>query len=143
MDSVYSINIERAVLSSVLFNQEEIEDILGIISAKDFYLPAHQKIFAVMEELHHSDMPIDEEFIRKRVNSKEVDDSILIEILSANPITNTLAYVREIKDGSIKRELASLATKIKKVVMEGVEPSTVALLAQRSNQLSYTTSTVD
>ena len=25
--------------------------------------------------------------------------------------------------------------------MEGVEPSTVALLAQRSNQLSYTTST--
>ena len=26
--------------------------------------------------------------------------------------------------------------------MEGVEPSTVALLAQRSNQLSYTTSTV-
>ena len=28
----------------------------------------------------------------------------------------------------------------KKVVMGGVEPSTVALLAQRSNQLSYTTS---
>ena len=27
------------------------------------------------------------------------------------------------------------------MVMEGVEPSTVALLAQRSNQLSYTTST--
>ncbi|PKN14865.1 MAG: replicative DNA helicase, partial [Deltaproteobacteria bacterium HGW-Deltaproteobacteria-24] len=73
MDSVYSINIERAVLSSVLFNPEEIEDILGIVSAKDFYLPAHQKIFAVMEQLHHADMPIDEEFIRKRVNSKEVD----------------------------------------------------------------------
>ena len=28
------------------------------------------------------------------------------------------------------------------MVMEGVEPSTVALLAQRSNQLSYTTSTI-
>ena len=27
------------------------------------------------------------------------------------------------------------------MVMEGVEPSTVALLAQRSNQLSYTTLT--
>jgi replicative DNA helicase len=127
MDSVYSINIERAVLSSVLFNPEEIEDILGIISAKDFYLPAHQKIFAVMEQLHHADMPIDEEFIRKRVNSKEVDDSILIEILSANPITNTLAYVREIKDGSIKRELASLATKIKKVAIEDDVPAAQAV----------------
>ncbi len=127
MDSIYSINIERAVLSSVLFNPEEIEDILGIISAKDFYLPAHQKIFKVMEDLHHNDLPIDEEFIRKRVNSKEVDDSILIEILSANPITNTLAYVKEIKDGSIKRELATLATTIKKVAIEDEIPAAQAV----------------
>jgi len=63
-------------------------------------------------------MPIDEEFIRKRINAKDVDDSILIEILSANPITNTLAYVREIKDGSVKRELSTLATTIKKVALE-------------------------
>ena len=49
---------------------------------------------------------------------KIVDDSILIEILSANPITNTIAYVREIKDGSVKRELTTLATTIKKVSLE-------------------------
>ena len=118
MDSIYSINIERAVLSSILFNPDEIEDVLGILKPKDFYLPAHQKIFAVMEKLHNDDMPIDEEFIRRRVNQKEVDDNILIEILSANPITNTLAYVKEIKDGSVKRELATLATTIKKVAIE-------------------------
>ncbi len=118
MDSVYSINIERAVLSSVLFNPEEIEDILGILKPKDFYLPAHQKIFEVMMKLHSDDMPIDEEFIRKRIDSKDVDDSILLEILSANPITNTLAYVREIKDGAVKRELTTLATTIKKVSLE-------------------------
>jgi replicative DNA helicase len=118
MDSVYSINIERAVLSSILFNPEELEDVLGVLKPKDFYLPAHKKIFEVMVKLHNDDMPIDEEFIRKRVDTKDVDDSILLEILSANPITNTLAYVREIKDGSVKRELASLATTIKKVAIE-------------------------
>ena len=118
MDSVYSINIERAVLSSILFNPEELEDVLGVLKPKDFYLPAHKKIFEVMVKLHGDDMPIDEEFIRKRVDSKDVDDSILLEILSANPITNTLAYVREIKDGSVKRELATLATTIKKVAIE-------------------------
>ena len=118
MDSVYSINIERAVLSSILFNPEELEDVLGVLKAKDFYLPAHKKIFEVMVKLHHDDMPIDEEFIRRRLDSKDVDDSILLEILSANPITNTLAYVREIKDGSVKRELATLATTIKKVAIE-------------------------
>ncbi|MCT7601888.1 replicative DNA helicase [Aliarcobacter butzleri] len=118
MDSVYSINIERAVLSSIFFNPEELEDILGILKPKDFYLPAHKKIFEVMVKLHDEGMPIDEDFIRNKVNSKDVDDSILLEILSANPITNTLAYVREIKDSSVKRELASLATTIKKVAIE-------------------------
>ncbi len=118
MDSVYSINIERTVLSSILFNPEELEDVLGVLKPKDFYLPAHKKIFEVMVKLHNDDMPIDEEFIRRRLDSKDVDDSILLEILSANPITNTLAYVREIKDGSVKRELATLATTIKKVAIE-------------------------
>lgn len=118
MDSVYSINIERAVLSSIFFNPEELEDILGILKPKDFYLPAHKKIFEVMVKLHDEGMPIDEDFIRNKVNSKDVDDSILLEILSANPITNTLAYVREIKDSSVKRELSSLATTIKKVAIE-------------------------
>lgn len=114
MDNIYALNIERAVLSSILFDQDIIEDILGVLKPKDFYLPAHQKVFEVMEQLNHEDLPIDEEFIRKRVDSKEVSDSVLIEILSANPISNTMAYVKEIKDGAVKRELAHLATNIKK-----------------------------
>ncbi len=118
MDNIYSLNIERAVLSSILFDHEIIEDILGVLKPSDFYLPAHQKVFEVMEALNHADMPIDEDFIRKRVDSKEVSDSILIEILSANPISNTMSYVREIKDGAVKRELATLATEIKKLTVE-------------------------
>ncbi len=139
MDSIYSINIERAVLSSILFNPDEIEDVLGILKAKDFYLPAHQKIFAVMEKLHNDDMPIDEEFIRKRVSAKEVDDDILIEILSANPITNTLAYTKEIKDGSVKRELSTLATTIKKVAIEDDVPATQAVDTVQNELYKITT----
>ena len=118
MDNIYSLNIERAVLSSILFDQELIEDILGVLKPSDFYLPAHQKVFEVMETLNKADMPIDEDFIRKRVDNKEVSDTVLIEILSANPITNTMAYVSEIKDGAVKRELATLATSIKKLSLE-------------------------
>ncbi|WP_419764243.1 MAG: replicative DNA helicase [Arcobacter sp.] len=139
MDSIYSINIERAVLSSILFNPDEIEDVLGILKPKDFYLPAHQKIFAVMEKLHHDDMPIDEEFIRKRVSAKDVDDDILIEILSANPITNTLAYTKEIKDGSVKRELSTLATTIKKVAIEDDIPATQAVDTVQNELYKITT----
>ena len=118
MDNIYKLNIERSVLSSILFDPELIEDILGVLKPADFYLPAHQKIFAVMEQLNYADMPIDEEFIRKRLDPKDVNDSVLIEILSANPIANTMAYVKEIKDDAVKRELASLATNIKKLTVD-------------------------
>lgn len=118
MDSIYSINIERAVLSSIFFNPEELEDVLGVLKPKDFYLPAHKAIFEAMVKLHEEDMPIDEDFVRNRVDKKSADDQVLLEILSANPITNTAAYVREIKDSAVKRELATLATTIKKVAIE-------------------------
>jgi replicative DNA helicase len=116
MDSIYSINIERSVLSSIIFDPEIIEDILGILKPSDFYHPAHQKIFAVMEKLSSEDLPIDEEFIRKRLKGQDIDDSIFLEILSSNPISNIMAYVSEIKDGAVKRELASLAHVIQKEV---------------------------
>ena len=116
MDSIYSINIERSVLSSIIFDPEIIEDILGILKHIDFYHPAHQQIFKVMEDLSNNDLPIDEEFIRKRLSGKDIDDSIYLEILSSNPISNIMAYVAEIKDAAVKRELASLAHVIVKEV---------------------------
>ena len=127
IDSIYTLNIERAVLSSILFNPELIEHVLGIVKPSDFYLMAHQKIFDVMEKLNYDDLPIDEEFIKKRVDSKDVDESIIIEILSANPTPNIMAYVKEIKDGAVKRELSTLATDIHKVTVEDELPAPEAV----------------
>ena len=47
----------------------------------------------------------------------------MLEILSANPISNTNAYISEIKAKSSKRALASLATEIKKVTIEDDLPA--------------------
>src|SRR5574344_1916323 len=118
MDSIYSVNIERAVLSSIFFNPEELEDVLGVLKPKDFYLPAHKAIFEEIVKLHSEDMPIDEDFVRNRVDKKDVNDGVLLEILRANPITTTAAYVSEIQDASVRREVARLAASIKKVAIE-------------------------
>ncbi|MGB3961663.1 MAG: replicative DNA helicase, partial [Sulfurimonas sp.] len=85
----------------------------------DFYLPAHQDIFACMLALLQKDQPIDEEFIKKELQRiKKFDEQIMLEILSANPISNTKAYVAEIKDKSLKRHLLTLTTEIKRVTVE-------------------------
>ena len=126
-DSIYALNIERAVLSSILYNPEQITDITDILKSSDFYLPAHKKIFDVMQKLEQEDLPIDEEFVAKRINKKEVDNSILIEVLSANPTPNAIAYAREIKDSALKRELVSLTTYIHNVAVEN-EFKTIVLI---------------
>jgi replicative DNA helicase len=71
-----------------------------------------------------NDEPIDEEFIKKElIKIKRFDESVMLEILSANPISNTKAYVNEIKDKSLKRHLLTLTTEIKRVTVEEELPS--------------------
>ena len=61
MENMYNLNIERAVLSAIIFDPETYEEIASKLLSHDFYLPFHQHIFAAMEELNREEKPIDEE----------------------------------------------------------------------------------
>ena len=115
IDSIYALNIERAVLSSILFDPELIEDVLGIVKPTDFYLMAHQKIFEVMEQLNHLDLPIDEEFIKKRVSSKDVDENGISSCISSalREIMDTIKCDDYIFDGNSSFGIADLPTMVK------------------------------
>ncbi len=118
-ENMYNLNIERAVLSAIIFDPEIFEDIASKLEPHDFYLPFHQHVFIAMEELDREDKPIDEEFLKNRlVRKKEFDEVAMLNMLSANPISNTDAYIEDIKSSSTKRALATLATTIKKVTIE-------------------------
>lgn len=124
MENMYNLNIERAVLSAIIFDPETYEEIAAKLLSHDFYLPFHQYIFAAMEELSREEKPIDEEFLRtKLVSMGKFDEVAMLDLLSANPISNTAAYLSEIKSKSSKRALATLATEIKKVVIEDDLPA--------------------
>jgi len=119
MENMYNLNIERAVLSAIIFDPEIYEEIASKLMAHDFYLPFHQHIFTAMEELSRDEKPIDEEFLRSKLLSMgKFDEVAMLDLLSANPISNTTAYLAEIKAKSSKRALATLATEIKKVTIE-------------------------
>jgi replicative DNA helicase len=123
-DNLYNLVFERSVLSSIVFEPSQFDELSVTLKKDDFYLPAHQDIFASMLTLLQRDQPIDEEFIKKElIKSKKFDEQVLVEILSANPISNTKAYVDEIKDKSLKRHLLTLTTEIKRVTVEEELPS--------------------
>ncbi len=124
MENMYNINIERAVLSAIIFDPEIYEEIAAKLNPNDFYLPFHQHVFVAMEELSREEKPIDEEFLKNKLQSMgKFDEVAMLDLLSANPITNTSAYINEIKAKASKRALATLATEIKKVTIEDDLPA--------------------
>ncbi len=118
-ENMYNLNIERAVLSAIIFDPQIFEEIASKLEPHDFYLPFHQYVFSAMEELTKEDKPIDEEFLKNKLTiAKKFDEMAMLNILVANPISNTDAYLGDIKSRSTKRALAGLATTIKKVTIE-------------------------
>ncbi len=123
-ESLYNLAFERSILSSIIFEPSQFDELENKLDVTDFYLPAHQDIFSTMHSLVKRDEPIDEEFIKKELSrQKKFDEGVMLEILSSNPISNTVAYVNEIKDKSLKRHLLTLTTEIKRVTLEEDLPS--------------------
>ena len=108
MQTNFVVNIETSVLSSILFNPELMDDIANKLKPNDFYLPAHRDIYETMVQLHSDDIPIDEDFLIKK-SKKTLNEKVLLEILSANPISNVHGYVRELKELSVRRQIQNFA----------------------------------
>ncbi|WP_456380940.1 replicative DNA helicase [Hydrogenimonas sp.] len=144
-EHLYNLNIERAVLSTVIFDPQQYEEIAAQLKPEDFYHPFHQYLFEAMEELFRSDQPIDEEFLKEKlIHRNRFDEAAFLDILSANPLSNTHAYIKEIKAKAQKRALVTLATEIKKLtieddlpaedVMDAVEAKLYAITSEASTQ---------
>ena len=118
-ENMYNLNIERAVLSAIIFDPKIFEEIASQLEPQEFYLPFHQHLFSAMEELSREDKPIDEEFLKnKLLIKKKFDETAMLNVLAANPISNTDAYLGDIKSRATKRALATLATTIKKATVD-------------------------
>jgi replicative DNA helicase len=119
LSSLHNINIEKSLLSSILFDSSIFDDISSILTPKMFYHQSHQKIYKTMLNLASSDEPIDEEFIIKELSAdKSFNKDSIMEILSVSPLENISAYTIQIKEFYIKREVLSLSGKINKFTIE-------------------------
>jgi replicative DNA helicase len=124
VDSLNSVNLEKAVLCSIVFDPVSFENVAEKLKPKDFYLPFHKYLFEAMIECEREDKPIDEEFLKKKLKQKNrFDEGAFLDILTSNPLSSTSAYIDEIKEKSIKRELVSLTSEIKEVAVEKDLPS--------------------
>ena len=105
---MYNLNIERAVIATILYAPEKVEEVLDNLKYDDFYHPAHKSIYDTIVSLNAKNLPIDEDFIQKHYSGGEWDSDTYFEILGTTPLPNTTVYIDELKGLSKTRKTASL-----------------------------------
>lgn len=117
--NLFDISMERAILKSIIYNNDMFSEVYDIIKPGDFYLKSHSDVFKSMIICMNENLPIDTSFLKKKLGN-DYDEQTLVEILATNSIIDIKPYAKELKDKSIKRSLVKLAHKIPQKVSEDI-----------------------
>ncbi len=113
-----SIDAEKAVLSAILLDDQNLLAVTDIIRPHDFYLKQHQNIYQALIDLAQSGKKVDllilQDYLDKK---KQLDESggieYLMELQEDIPAVGLIAqHARIVKDKSILRELIHSAAGI-------------------------------
>nr|CRH07854.1 Replicative DNA helicase [Candidatus Magnetococcus massalia] len=116
--ATWSREAEQSVLGAVMLDNSVMDQIADVITADDFYMGAHQKIFISMIQLLERGEPVDPVVLRQYLERSEELDAIggpsyLGELVTTVPTTaNAMAYARMVRDKATLRALAQEATEI-------------------------------
>jgi replicative DNA helicase len=114
----HDLDAERSVLSSLLLDPRAFHDVSLELRADDFYHPAHQTVYRAMLAVHEEGRPVDLITLSEQLNARKQLDQVggtvfLAEIADfAATAANVAHHARIVRDKSVKRRLAAVATEI-------------------------------
>ncbi|MBI2121408.1 MAG: replicative DNA helicase [Candidatus Wildermuthbacteria bacterium] len=106
-----NIEAERSLLGSLMLDKDAITKIADILEVRDFYKPAHQKIYATALELFERSEPIDLLSISSRLKEKNEIEAVgsnayLTELINSVPTAaHVMSYAKIIQKKRILRDL--------------------------------------
>ena len=134
-----SSDAERAVLGSVLINNNSFYRVLGTIDTPDFFKDAHRAIFAAMRHLAEQSREIDlltlKDELGKRAQLDQVGGSAYISSLvdGIPDIANVERYARIVKEKSTLRRLIVMGNSVMRAALDTPnEPSEVLNIAEKT-----------
>jgi replicative DNA helicase len=135
--ALYSAEAERAVLGCMLAQPGEvIVEVVEHLIKDDFFVPAHQEVYAVLRDMDSAKQPIDvmtvHQLLTDRKLEKEVGSpGILAELLTGFAThLNVGSYIKIVKDKSVLRELQRVCTLIVRDIVD--MPDSVASVLDRA-----------
>ncbi len=124
----HSQEAERAVIGSMLMDQEALGSVMEIITKEDFYDTANGILFEVMMELYNEAKPNDLVLIQEKLREKDVPPQMLeMEFMrgfldSVATSVNVKNYARIVYEKSILRKLIKINEEIAGSCYLGREP---------------------
>lgn len=135
-----NLEAERAVLASLLLDPRMTDDVMLVVRPEDFYLEAHQKLFAHMVALHEAGQAIDATVLVDRLKKAGDYEAIggaayLAKIMEAVAVpAHATYYARIVRDKSTLRQLIHATANIMRDAFdEAEEPE--RLLARAEEQV--------
>ena len=134
-----STDAERAVLGSILINNNAFYRVLGTIDTPDFFRDSHRTIFATMRNLAEQSREIDlltlKDELSKRAQLETVGGSAYITSLvdGIPDVANVERYARIVKEKSTLRRLIVMGNSVMRAALDAPsEPSEVLNIAEKS-----------
>ncbi len=124
----HALEAEESIMSSILIDNDTLVDIIEMLTPRDFYKPAHEKIFESMVELFARSEPVDIVTLTNRLTEKgqieEVGGSAyLSHLVDRVPISvNAVKHAEIIRDKASLRRMIETCSKIINNCMEEQGP---------------------
>lgn len=114
----HSIDAEESLLGAMLLSEQAISAVTGIVTAEDFYRPAHRHIFDAVQALYGSGQGVDPVTVADELDQAGVLESVggpatLVTMQARTPaITNALHYAKIVEEKSLLRKLITTANDV-------------------------------
>lgn len=121
------IDAERSILGSLMLDKDAIIRVADLIVSKDFYNPAHIKIFDAIVELFERNEPIDILSVNKKLKDKNLLSEVggsayLTELINSVPTAAHISYYAKIvRQKKVLRELIGASSEITERVFDTSE----------------------
>ncbi|RME57608.1 replicative DNA helicase [Candidatus Parcubacteria bacterium] len=145
-----NLEAEQSVLGCLLIDKNAITKVADILEPRDFYSPAHEKIYQAAIELYEKGIPIDILSVSNRLKEKKMlkdagGSSYLAELASLVPTSSHVVhYAKIVREKRLRRDLINVSAEITEQafaqdrdieeVMDSIEQRILSLSQQSSLQ---------
>ncbi|MBQ7836593.1 MAG: replicative DNA helicase [Clostridia bacterium] len=146
----FSLEAEQSVLGAVLIDPAALDTLTGIISADDFYIEEHRKIYSAMQEMYMKSKNIDvitliDELVHEGVYDETGGKEYISQIAETVPsAANVKDYAKIVSDKSQLRSLIEITEEISEAayteqddvekLIEMAESSIYAIAEKKENK---------